>query len=102
MNKLLALPLLLAAALASTGCGTLEADLCDLKCDCEGCSDFEYDECLDKYDDDLRDAEREGCEDLYDDLLACEDDTGDCSGGGEWDTRCSDEKDDFKDCVDNK
>jgi hypothetical protein len=89
------------AALAAAGCGPLEADLCDYKCECEGCSDPQYDDCLHKYDNDLYAAEREGCEAEYDELLACEDDTGECHGD-HWDTRCGGEKDAFKQCVDHK
>lgn len=100
MNKLLRLPLILVAALAAVGCGALEADLCDLKCDCEGCSDREYDDCLDHYDDDYSAADRRGCLDEYDDLLACEDDTYDCRGRDDWHTDCGPERDRLRRCLD--
>ena len=91
---------LLTLALATLGCGPSEEAVCDLKCDCEGCSDSEYDECLDKYDDELRAAEREDCVDDWDELMACRDDTGFCKDGHEFEDDCGPEKDRFKHCVD--
>lgn len=87
-----------AAALAATGCGTSATDVCDLQCDCKGCSDREYDDCVDEIDDGFRDAEREGCEAEYDEYLACVDDTAECHGD-KFETHCGPEKDDFKRCI---
>jgi hypothetical protein len=84
----------------SVGCDT-EAGLCDLKCDCEGCSDREYDDCLFGYEDDERAADREGCLDRYDDLVYCQDDTGRCSGN-DFETSCGHERERLKDCIDDK
>lgn len=86
--------------LLASGCDT-ESSLCDFKCDCESCSDREYDDCLFSYDDQERDADREGCLDLYDDLVACQDDTARCSGR-DFETDCGREKGSLKDCIDDK
>jgi hypothetical protein len=86
--------------LCALGCGPSEEAVCDLKCDCEGCSDSQYDECLDDLDDDLRRAEDRDCLDRWDDLLACREDTGRCKDDGKFDDDCGQEKDRFKNCVD--
>lgn len=99
MNKLLRLSVILVAALAAVGCGSLESDLCDARADCERWGDRDYERCLDDYDDTYSAADRRDCLDEYDDLLACEDDTYDCRGG-DWDTNCGRERDDLRRCLD--
>lgn len=98
MNKLLRLPLVLAAALAAVGCGALEEDLCDARAECERWGDRDYENCVYDYEDVYRDADRRGCLDEYDDWLACQDDTYDCRGG-DWDTNCGPERDDLQRCL---
>lgn len=88
---------LLGAALPSAGCSSLEDDLCTAKCDCEGCSNADFDDCVSDYDVAATRADRNGCLDLYDDLLACRDDTGVCRGA-DWDTDCKVEKERFESC----
>ncbi|KYF53760.1 hypothetical protein BE08_01910 [Sorangium cellulosum] len=85
--------------LVTAACGRLENDLCDYKCDCEGCNDRDYDNCLARYDDRYADADRRGCLDRYDDLLACEDGTGICRDH-KWDIACKHEKDALDRCID--
>lgn len=85
--------------LVTAACGRLESDLCDYKCDCEGCNDRDYGDCLARYDDRYADADRRGCLDRYDDLLACEDDTGICRNY-KWDVACKPEKDALDRCID--
>jgi len=80
------------------GCGTTADDVCSAKCDCEVCSDREYDDCLNHFDDNARTADRLGCADLYDELIACEDDTGICRGR-EFDTACGPERDRYEHCI---
>lgn len=89
----------LAAAVTAPGCSSSESSLCDAKCDCEGCSERDYNNCLDGYDRDARDAEYRGCEGYYDDLLACREDTWRCRGS-DFDTSCNVERDRFKNCID--
>ncbi|XXY49815.1 hypothetical protein WME91_01505 [Sorangium sp. So ce269] len=85
--------------LLTAACGRLEGDLCDYKCDCEGCSDREYDECLDRYDYRYEDADRRDCVDRYDELLACEDDTGICDDY-KWEISCKNEREALDRCLD--
>jgi hypothetical protein len=82
-------------------CSSAEEDLCDLKCECEGCNEVGYEVCLNEHDEDFRRADFRGCGELYDDLIACEDQTGVCRGA-DWDTACGPEKDRFKNCTDDK
>ncbi len=81
------------------GCTSTEADLCDYKCECEGCSARDYDNCLNDYDRDARDAEFRGCEDFYDEWVACQEATWICRGR-DFDTSCGRERDRFKNCID--
>lgn len=97
-NTVRSLVLIAFASLLSVGCSA-EGSLCDFKCDCEGCSDHAHDNCLAEYDDDYRAADRRGCTDLYDDLIACQEDTAHCSGD-HFETDCGREKDDLKKCID--
>lgn len=80
------------------GCQSDAEAVCDLKCDCEGCSSFQLDDCYDNAGDDERNADFYGCLDYYDDLKACEYDTGYCKGGFDWDTNCKVEKERYDNC----
>jgi hypothetical protein len=101
VNKLsLALLFVPAIGLATVGCGT-ESAICNDACDCEGCSDSQFDNCLDNFDDTERRADNEGCLDLYDDYVVCLDDTGRCDGN-DWETSCGYERDRLKKCLDDR
>lgn len=89
----------LAAAIAAPGCSSSESYLCDVECDCKGCSARDYDNCLADYDRDARDAEFRGCEDYYDELVVCREETWRCRGS-DFDTSCNVERDRFRNCVD--
>jgi hypothetical protein len=89
------------ALFALAGCSSIEEDLCEAECACEGCSELQHSECLQDYDADQRAAEYRGCEGLYDDLVDCEDATGVCIAG-DWKTSCKPENDRYKACVDAK
>ncbi len=97
--KCLSTLILICASLSLVGCSTTEEDLCDAKCDCEYCSDREYDTCVSNYDHEYRDADYEGCLDLYDEWIDCQDSTWWCSGG-HFETSCGHEKNRLKDCTD--
>lgn len=88
------------ALAALPGCGDSIEDLCDDVCDCTGCSDREYDECIDTYEDLERDAEREGCEDAFDELLSCSSDEFECHGGDVDIDGCNGELADYDHCLD--
>ncbi len=87
-----ALYLIALLALGAGGCfgGCSGAsDYCDFACDCNYCSDRDYDRCLDDFDYDTDRADRFGCSPEWDDYLTCIEDYGNCSGhygcGPEWD-----------------
>jgi hypothetical protein len=81
------------------GCTSSAEDMCDYKCECEGCSAHDYDVCVGAYDNDYYDADRRDCADYYDDLLACQEDTWFCNGS-KWETHCGPEKDRLNHCID--
>lgn len=102
MTKQTVIAFLLPLALFGyAACGGSESAICDDACDCEGCSDREYDDCLDDFDDTFRRAENTGCEDIYDDWVVCLEDTGRCDGGYDYDTNCKPERDRLKNCLDD-
>ena len=74
-------PVLGLALAALPGCGYNEEDLCDDSCDCTGCSQYDYEDCVDNADDLAREVEYQGCEDYYDEYLACVGDEFACRGG---------------------
>ncbi len=83
----------------AVGCTSLEEDVCDARCDCRGCSDRDYDNCLDDYDRDFRSADNQGCPDLYDELVTCQQQTYVCRGT-DFDTSCGNERERLKNCID--
>ncbi|AUX21660.1 hypothetical protein SOCEGT47_021470 [Sorangium cellulosum] len=78
----LAYPFTLAVALAMLpGCGSTLTGLCEDKCDCTGaCSPDDEDDCIDNLEDAERAAIEEGCEDQFDEAIACMDDEFECRG----------------------
>jgi hypothetical protein len=83
-------------------CGSDLADLCDDGCDCEGCSDREYEECVDDMEDIEREVEDEGCEAEMSEYASCLLDNAECHGN-DYDIDygdCDHEADDFYDCMD--
>lgn len=82
-------------------CGSDLAGLCDDWCSCEGCSDREYDNCVEDADDTERKADREGCNAELGDYAACLADNSSCHGNdfkidhGD----CRHEADDLHDCI---
>lgn len=84
---------------AFAGCGGPPgADICILKCECEGCSIAKQNECLDEVDRDANEASRIGCYDFYGDLRACEAATGRCREGKDWRTDCDAEEHRWHNC----
>lgn len=86
---------LLTAALPA--CSTDAEAVCEAKCDCEGCSRSQLDDCYFHAEREEIDADRARCLDLWDELQACEWDTGRCRGS-DWDTSCGPERDRWNRC----
>jgi hypothetical protein len=85
-------------SIALPACRTDAEAVCDLECECEGCSNKAFDDC---YFDELnkeRDADNKGCLNFYDDLKACEYDTAFCKSGNDFETSCKSEKDRYDSC----
>ncbi|MBI4952052.1 MAG: hypothetical protein HY908_08465 [Myxococcales bacterium] len=89
---------LLLSTFATAACSSPGNAVCDAKCDCEGCSSYGYDNCLNSYEGDLREAEYRGCEYLYDDLVACQEATGYCKSG-KFESSCGPERDRLNKCI---
>jgi len=60
-----------ALASASAACGSQVGEFCDAKCDCDNCSDTEYDECVITYEAEQDIAASYGCLDKFDDRHIC-------------------------------
>jgi hypothetical protein len=91
----------LGVGLGGAGCGGSIAAICEEMCDCEGCSEDELDECIDEGEDIERLADNEGCEDQFDEFVACTDDEAVCRGDDFEADGCEQELDDLDDCVDD-
>ncbi|MRG96492.1 hypothetical protein [Polyangium spumosum] len=63
------------------GCGPSAADICDLKCACEGCNEAERDDCIADVNDTVAQAESRGCADPYDAWLVCVESEAECRDG---------------------
>ena len=89
--------MLLAGCVAVSACDD-EEDLCDAKCECEGCSSWEYDDCVYDYEATARDAEYWGCPDFYDDWVDCRQDTYFCRGT-DFEDSCGHYRERLNDCI---
>ncbi|WP_156338346.1 hypothetical protein [Chondromyces crocatus] len=85
--------------IGASGCRSAVGTICDTKCDCEGCSNREYNECIDDVERDERRAVNRRCADEFDEWVACVDDTATCRGR-DYDDRCGPERRDLRDCMD--
>lgn len=81
------------------GCGYSASDICDDVCDCNGCSDREYEDCLDDADREEARIDRAGCSDQLDDYLACASDTGYCRRDDHWEIDCGPESKRLSNCM---
>lgn len=86
---------------AASGCGPSPGALCDMRCQCEGCSQAEFNACVAEGDALGQEADFRGCGAEYADYLACADATAYCRGH-DFETSCGPEKDVWKHCVDRK
>jgi len=92
------LPLLAFLGQGLPACRSNAEAVCDIKCDCEGCSNAQLDDCYHDTDNKEREADRAGCLDVYDDLKACEYNTAYCKSGSAFATSCKTEKDRYDTC----
>lgn len=86
-------------ALVLSSCAPRAVRLCDAECECEGCSETEFDQCVRDRDDDSFEADREDCAPEHRDLVACENATWVCDGD-DFDTDCGPEERALDECLD--
>lgn len=77
------------------------AEFCDLACQCENCSDSEYDECVINWDASEARAETYGCLDQFDRAHECVMTNNDCLADNFTpELECADDILDVEQCVD--
>jgi hypothetical protein len=89
--------------LSATGCGSSAADVCDEKCDCEGCNSDEYDLCTITTEAAIDRADAYDCSDKYDALEECQLKRSRCDDRS-WHLEkddCSGERKVLSDCIED-
>jgi hypothetical protein len=101
MKRSYAFLLLLGLGALTSGCGSNGADYCDQACDCEDCSDREYDECLSDFEYQQDFTSAYDCDAEEADYEDCAIEHNDCDGDRFIiDDTCRGEVDDLLDCID--
>lgn len=88
LAALTALPLGL--SIVGGGCGDAASAVCVARCDCQGCSQKERDDCADDIDDAKRLADFDACGDAFSSYAACYEGEGTCSEGVWVTSTCTD------------
>lgn len=60
-----------AIPMSAAGCDASVSSICDAFCDCQGCTDTEFNECVKENEQALKTAQKEGCAAQADALLTC-------------------------------
>jgi hypothetical protein len=89
-----------ALASASAACASPADEYCEAKCDCQNCSNNQFDECLIVYQADEDIADAYGCSRQFEDRHFCILDRYECAFGvfDEGVLRCGNERDDLNRC----
>jgi hypothetical protein len=103
MRNILTLLACLAFAGVTPGCSG-SGEYCDIRCDCEHCSDIEYDECTIIYEGEEDKADAYGCGGEFAAGHDCVVVNNNCTSIGNLDvfspeTECGDELTDLDDCI---
>ncbi len=69
------------SAAFGTGCESSVGSYCVARCDCQGCSQQEREDCNDDVEDSLRLAEHDDCTSEFNDYLSCYSGEGSCTNG---------------------
>jgi hypothetical protein len=103
LRSVVPLSLFGALALVTQACGSSqEQSVCEQACDCEGCDEGDFNDCVDVLEDLKQDTESEGCANDYQDLLSCLDKDLECDDDNEVDLdECADELEEVSDCLDD-
>jgi hypothetical protein len=100
MRTILTLLACLMVAPLATGCSR-SGEYCDLACQCESCSDRDYDECTIKYDASSDTADAYGCSDQFDQVHECVINNNDCIADNfAPEASCLDDIADLSKCID--
>jgi len=90
----------LALGAAALGCGSPASDVCDAKCECENCSDKNYDRCIVETEAGFDEADTYGCRPEADDYSDCAVRKYRCPGGNfEVGDECATQAKDLDRCV---
>jgi hypothetical protein len=81
-----------------TGCQSETASYCETRCDCQGCSQIETEDCTDDVEDAERYAEHDGCASEYSAYVNCYVDDGTCSNGAFITSSCAAAADALRTC----
>lgn len=65
----------------ASGCGVSAEDICELKCNCEGCSQEQRDDCVAGVESALTKADDLGCSTEYGNWLSCAEQEAECRDG---------------------
>jgi hypothetical protein len=105
MQTLRALFACIALAASTAACHGQASEYCDVKCDCIGCSDANYDECVINYEAQADTADAYDCGDKFDDRHECIMSKYDCVSAidvfDEGAVACADDYADLAKCVDD-
>jgi hypothetical protein len=100
MRTILTFLACLALAPLATGCGGAAGEYCELACECERCSDNEYDECIIQYEAAQDTADVYGCDVDYENAHICVLENNDCVNDRFVpELKCLDDLGDVNDCI---
>lgn len=80
------------------GCESNAGSYCVARCDCQGCSQREREDCLDDVEDSERLAEYDGCASYFSDYISCYTNEGSCESGGWVASTCTIQGSALRDC----
>ncbi|MDC3955694.1 hypothetical protein [Polyangium jinanense] len=80
------------------GCQSDTASYCASRCDCQGCSERETEDCTDDVEDAERLAEHDGCAAEYSNFITCYVDEGTCTNGAFITSSCAAAADALRGC----
>lgn len=104
MRRVLACSLALLLAPVMISCGSPASQLCTEACDCEGCSNKEYEDCQDAAREIEEDVAREECSPELDAYFTCLLDQAECENEDDYEVDfndCREELEDLARCCDN-
>lgn len=98
-----ALPLSFFSAfgIVTQACGSQAQDICEAACNCEGCDEEDFNNCVAELEDLRQDSAGEGCDSDYEDLLSCMNSKMDCEDDEVDLEDCADELEELAECLED-